>query len=354
VSVVYVAEQGALVSLKDGRFRMTRGEALLREVRVDEVEQLVLLGAITLSSAVTRELLRRQIDTVFLTSGGRFLGRLSTGLSKNVVLRCTQHRKLGDPAFALDIARRFVRAKISNQRRLLLRAQRRSPQQEVAQALLRLRIGLERLDGARTLDELRGHEGKAAADYFGCFGKLLRAPGITFEKRLRRPPPDPVNVLLSFGYTMVGNLLQGLCEQAGFDPHVGALHAVEYGRPSLSLDLLEEFRPLLVDTVVLAALNRREITPAHFLHPETDEAEVEEAWEREDASDQEPGPRRVVFRKEGIFIWVTAMERRLNESAYYPPLDGQLSYRGILREQVYRLARHLEGKGDYEGFEGPE
>lgn len=354
MSVVYVTEQGALVAVKAGRLIVRRGDAVLRELRVDEVQQLALLGSVALSARATRVLLENHIDTVYMTLGGRFLGRLSNGLSKNILLRRSQHQRLSDPVFALRLAKAVVRAKVANQRRLLQRAQRRQPSQELARALASIRAALERVELASDLDQLRGIEGQVAAEYFGVFGSLLKAPGITFTTRKRRPPPDPVNLLLSFGYTMIGNVMQGLCEQAGFDPYVGALHAVSYGRPSLSLDLIEELRPLIVDTTVLAVLNRREITPADFIDLEPG-AEVEDAWpeageEDEGDSTSSRPERTLIFQRTGVLKWVTAMERRMTDSTYYPPRNAVLSYRQIMREQVYALARTIEGGDEYQGF----
>jgi CRISP-associated protein Cas1 len=331
-----------------------KGDTKLRDVRVDEIEQLALMGHVSLTSAVIRLLLQRNIDTIFLTLNGRFLGKLSSGLSNHVELRVAQHQFMRDPQQALGFAQRVVRAKIMNQRRLMQRYQKQLNHEEVAKALVKMRYLLEQIQSCTDIDHVRGYEGKAAAEYFGAFGYLLKAPGFLFRKRLRRPPPDPVNVLLSFGYTLLGNQMLSMVEQAGFDPYVGALHAVLRGRASLMLDLIEEFRPLLVDTLVLMVVNRKEITMADFVIPDVQEAELEDEWAREVGEEQGEVAEvpRVIFRKEGVFKWVTAMERRWDEKVFYPPRSESLTYRQIMKEQVYALARHIQGEGEYQGFEG--
>ncbi|MBI5514313.1 MAG: CRISPR-associated endonuclease Cas1 [Deltaproteobacteria bacterium] len=368
MSVVYVTEQGAMVTISGGCVAVRRGDALLREVRLHELRQLVLLGHVGLSGKAVRVLLKESVDTVFLTRGGSYVGRLAAGLAGDVARRVEQHRRFGDPAFAVPVARACITAKLANQRRLLLRAQRRLHDEAVARALTQLRAAQEAASRCEDVDLLRGIEGRAAALYFGVFGRLLTAPGMAFTVRRRRPPPDAVNVLLSFGYTVLANALTGLCELASLDPGLGVLHAVARGRPSLALDLMEEFRPLLVDTAVVAAVNRRELGPGHFMRVgEEDEAPEEDAWAQEEARGEgdegsrrkvapdgaeEGCPSQVIFRREGVLTWASALERRFREETWYAPRGERMTYRQVLREQVYRLVRAIEGGEVYEGFEG--
>jgi len=361
MAVLYVTEQGAIVGRVRERLLVTKGNARLASVRLAELEQVALCGNVQLTTQAARILLARGIDAVFLNQGGAFLGRLAGPLGKNVELRRLQHQRLADPVFALDLARRFVAGKLANSRTLLQRHQRNRPADRIARALVAIRLLAEQLPRAASTAELLGLEGKAAAEYFGAFPCLLTAPGITFTGRKRRPPPDPVNILLSFGYTLLGNQVHGLCEQAGFDPYVGSLHALHYGRPSLALDLIEEMRPVLVDTTVLRVLNSRGITPADFVPVEPASADVEEAWERaeqeqEDGSAGEeaaPPPRRLLLRQDAVRRWLVAFERRLGDEVYYPLQDRRLSYKLVLREQVYLLGRHLRGEASYEPFAAP-
>ena len=340
------------MTLVRARLRILKGRSELGAPRLEDLSQVVLCGNVQVTTQALRALLRHKVDLAFLNMSGLFLGRLSGRTGGNIELRRTQHRLLDDPATTLELARRYVRGKLQASRRLLKRHQRRRPDERIAQALVSIRLMAERVPTANNLDELRGMEGQAAAAYFGAFNALLHAEGITFPGRKRRPPPDPVNILLSFGYTLLAHRMEGLCELAGLDPHLGSLHAPAYGRPSLALDLMEEMRATVVDTAVLRAFNTKALRPEDFVPTDLEEAPVEEAWER--AEQDDPGataPRRkLVLTQQGARRWFVAFDRRLDEVTTYPLQDRRLSYRQILREQVYLLARHLRGEQEYEPF----
>jgi CRISPR-associated protein Cas1 len=223
-----------------------------------------------------------------------------------------------------------------------------------------------RLGEAEDLDVLRGFEGKAAALYFDVFGRLISAPHVTFTTRIRRPPPNPVNILLSFGYTLLTKMVHGFVESAGMDPYLGALHAPRYGRPSLALDLVEEWRSVIVDTTVLRAINTKTITHQDFLPaPKDHDLWPEEAIEEDEISILEPpspsdlsqetdepppSARPLLMQPEAVKRWFALYERRLQEEVFYFPKQSRLSYRQIVREQVYLCARHLKAEAEYASF----
>lgn len=357
---LYVNEQGARLVKKGERLEVWVGEVLLQSVRCDELSQVVVMGNAGLTTQAVKALLAAGSDVVFLSRQGSFIGRLSCGLSRQVVVRRAQYRLLDDEANALAVARRFVSGKVTNQRRLLLRQQRKRPDEQVATACTRLRHLLDKIAGAAGLDELRGLEGAAAREYFGVFGKLLRAQDITFVKRVRRPPPDPVNVLLSFGYTLLGNLVQAAVEACGLDPYFGCLHEPRHGRPALVLDLMEEFRPVAVDSAVLEAVNTRAVTARDFLRQSEAEDDVEREWERlafaeaEREGRQERMPERpIVFQRTGVKKWLAVWQRRLERRALYRPRELRLTLRQVITEQVYRFAEFVAGSREYEPYQAP-
>ncbi len=345
------------MGLRRARLEVRKGRTLLDALRLSKLERVVLCGNVQITSQAIRAALRHNVDVAMLNRGGAFVGRITGGRGKNIALRREQFQRLEEPDFALDLARRYVRGKLRNQRALLGRYQRTRRSERMARALVAIRLLLEQLPQAGDLDHLRGLEGRAAAEYFGALSAMISAPGIEFSRRLRRPPPDPVNILLSFGYTLLGNLVQGLVELAGADPYLGALHAPEWGRPSMALDLMEEWRPVVVDAAVLRTINKRIIRPKDFTPAEGEDAEeavMEEAWEREEteqAGQAAPPPqRRLLLSSQGSKQWFTAYERRLEEVVYYPLQDRQLTLRQIIREQVYLMCRHLRGEAEYEPF----
>jgi len=332
VRTVYVTEPGATLA-RDGQTLQLR---VKREVRatmpVFELEQLVLVGNIVLTPGAIDLLLGRGVDTVFVSRYGRYRGRLVAGDSwRNVGLRFAQYERLGDAAGALALARAVVQGKIRNQRTLLLRHGRRhgrSP--ELERADIALRAALAHLELATTMDTVRGCEGAAAAAYFGAFGKLLRNSSLRFEGRTRRPPRDPVNALLSFGYTLLSNVVEAAVHTVGLDPYVGALHAVSAGRPSLVCDLVEEFRPCVVDSLVLAMVNQSVLGPEDFV----DEDETE----------------GVTMKRDALRYFLELFERRMDKMTAYAPQGRSLPWRQVIVEQVRRLARDFLGGETYEAF----
>ena len=349
MTVLYVVEQGARLERHRGRLRVMKGDRVLTEVPLEGLAQVLAFGHVTPTGPAIRALLANGADMVFLTAGGSFLGRLSNGRSGNVTLRQTQYRRLAEPEAALELARGLVTSKLRNQRRLLLRRQRRGPDDVVARAATAMRAALARSEDARELDVLRGYEGAAAAAYFEGFGRCIQAPDMGFTHRRRRPPPDPVNVLLSFGYTVLGNLAHGFIEEVGLDPYMGALHEARDGRPSLVLDLIEPFRAPVIDTAVLRAVNTRAITPADFAWP----ADGEDEPPADDDGEEDPAARRLVFLPVGVRKWVAEVERRLGERVLDVAAGKRLTYRQLIREQAYALARHLRGEQAFVAFDAP-
>lgn len=332
MKTVYVTEQGALLRRDGPVLQVWTGKKRRAELLVHDLDQLILMGNIMLTPAVLDFLIAERVDTVFMSLHGRFRGRLMHEHSKNVRLRFAQYQRLSDPGFALRAAQGIVGGKILNARAFLLKAARRQGGSgPIAQAAQRLLAMAERVAEMDDLDRVRGSEGRAAAIYFGVFGHLLRNPDFTFAERSRRPPLDPVNVLLSLGYTLLANAVETSVQIVGLDPYLGALHEVAYGRPSLVCDLMEEYRSVVVDPLVAACVNQRSFALDDF----------------ESAGEGEP----VVFKRTAMRWFVELFERRLRGEIIYPPRGQRLTYRQVIEEQVRRFARVLLGTEDaYEPF----
>lgn len=309
-------------------------------IKIDEV---VVLGEVTLTASAMHLLLERDIEITFLSHYGQFKGRLSPPFSKNAVLRMAQYRAHQDMTKRCELARRFVIGKLSNQRTLLQRYNRQQADAEMRQAIdqigtllhqlaalpLAQAQGLHRLVGGDNrvagtpLETILGMEGAGSAAYFRCFGKLLanreRWP---FDGRVKRPPTDPVNALLSFGYALLTNKVASAVQLVGFDHFVGYLHSSFYGRPALALDLVEEFRPTIVDSAVLTMLNNRMFTLNDFV--------------------VELGAYRLKDEKRKVFF--TKFEERLNEEVVHPLFGYKASYRRCLELQARLLAKFLTGE----------
>lgn len=341
-------EQGLTLTVEGGLFAVERAGQVIERVRMTDVEEVLLFGNVQLTPAATAVLLARGIDTIFLTARGRYRGRLVGRPGRNVELRVAQFERLRDPVTALALARAVVAGKIANQRALLLRAQREHGLEELATALASLRRLQDAVEIAPDLEATRGFEGQASALYFGRLGACVRNPAFAFAGRTRRPPRDPINAMLSFGYTMLATLVESAVLRAGLDPMLGALHTPDYGRPSLVLDLMEEFRPVLVDALALRLVNRREVVPEDFEQPPD---EVDAVWAEEAAGDESEPARAVWLGETGRRVFFRAWSRRLQETHFYAPRRQRLTFEEIVQQQVYLLARVLRGEeGGYRAF----
>lgn len=333
MTTLYLTEQHALVRLEGDCLAVSipgnrESGVEPRKVRLPlmKVDQVVVLGDITLTTPALAALLEKRVEVSFCSARGRFLGHLSPLLSKNAPLRLAQHRAHEDPAVQFSLAARFVSGKLANMRTFLLRQNRKRGQEAIAEACAEMQHTLHRVEelsraGNATMATLLGLEGTGSALYFGVFQNLLHE-GWAFPGRLRRPPPDPVNALLSFGYTVLANYVSSAVNIVGFDPLIGFLHAPGYGRPCLALDLMEEFRPLIVDSVVLRVINNGMIRPEDFRQ------EMGSCW-------LEEGARR---------RYLEQLEARLNEEIQHPVFGYKATYRRSLELQARLLAKVLLGE----------
>lgn len=341
-----LTEAGAELAAEGDVFLVRRGAATARRVRAQDVGQIVLMGPIEATSGAIFSCLRRGIDLVYLTGAGRYRGRIAGPGSRNAPLRLAQFRAATDPAASLAIAKAIVAGKVANQRNLLLRAQRNLRDDEIAAAAAAMRLLVPKIEAAETRDSLMGLEGQAAALYFGVFGRMIRNRDFSFARRVRRPPTDPVNACLSFGYTLLGVTVESAVLKAGFDPLLGFFHEAQYGRPSLVLDLIEELRPVVVDHLVLRLLNRRQLAPGDFEAPDAsdDEDPFAAPEDEAEAAPADAGPQAVHLAAWGRRVFLAAFFRRLREAVFYPPRAGAYELRQIAEQQVYHMARVVEGR----------
>lgn len=267
---VYVTTEGSLLRSRNRRLVVEApGGGSEQDWRLgfDRIRQVTVFGRVGLTTPLIHQLLSRNIDLVFLSGTGRYFGRLAGATGADPFLREAQYRVAADASLSLGLAQRFVRGKIANQRSVLLRSARRS-HPAVVTALERLGAARDRVAGTCGISELMGVEGAAAREYFGALGVVLEETG--FRVRRRRPPPDPVNSVLSFGYTLLVQEVIGAVEAAGLDPYRGFLHRPKVGRPSLALDLVEEWRPMLVDWLVVRLFSSGRLGVSDFEYPDGD------------------------------------------------------------------------------------
>lgn len=272
MSTVYITQDGAVVRKTGERLKVTLRRETLLDVPLIKVDQVVLLGNVNVTPWALQSLLEKGIEVTYLSSHGKYIGRFQAEFSKNSILRKAQYAAALDRSKTLKLATSFVAGKLLNMRAILQRAARydrgegdKELDPELQGAIERLKKLSKQLSKEnRDLDSVRGMEGVGTAIYFGQFNQLLKAKGIEFPGRVRRPPTDPINAMLSFGYMLLYNDLYAACNIVGLDPYAGYLHSDKYGKPSLALDLVEEFRPVMIDSLVLSLINKRMITKGDF------------------------------------------------------------------------------------------
>lgn len=321
MGTIYITTDDAFIGKTDERLRVRANKQTLLDVPMVKVEGVVVLGRATVSPAALTELLERKIPLSFLTGTGRYLGRLEPPLTKNIFVRSAQWKAAGESPKALHIVRSMIRGKLKNYRNSFLRAQRNDSTLDFSQAIARLDQAIAPLEHAQTINTLRGLEGTGSAAYFTHFNQLIRADGFYFEARRRRPPTDPINALLSFGYALLLHDIQSAVNIVGFDPYLGYLHVERYGRPSLALDLMEEFRPLVVDAMVLATVNKRALTPDDFV--------------------AEPLSRAVALSDEGRRSFLRLYEQKKQSKFKHPVMKRQCTYQEAFEIQARLLAKYL-------------
>ena len=317
---LYVQEQGAKITLS-GEELIVRGKKGDARARLPNVSQVSIFGNVQITTQALRALLERGVSVSLLSTGGWFYGRATGVESKNVELRIAQHRAMAEPATCLSLARGIVASKIRNSRTLLRRNHAKPP--EVT--LFELEQLAKKSEDAEALPSLLGIEGTAARSYFGAFTGMLKGVGAeTFDLdgRNRRPPRDPVNALLSLAYSLLTKDFAHVIASAGLDPLLGFYHQPRFGRPALALDLMEEFRPIVADSVVISAINNGAVVASDFI----------------------THPTGVALRPAGRRAFILAYERRMDQLVTHPVFGYRVSYRRVLEVQARLLGRFLTGE----------
>jgi len=374
--IVYVTTQGCRVVREGRHLLVTLGDDIHHTLFIGKLEQLVLCGNISLTTPALTLLLREGIDTVFLSRDGRYRGRLATSEPKNVYLRRRQFQLTCDPDFCLATARRIVHGKLCNMIVILQRIKRTRQSNAADGAVRSVRSLLDKLAVADQLDSVRGLEGAASARYFEGLRQGLD-DDFGFRKRVRRPPTDPVNSVLSLIYTFLINRVYAAVRLAGLDPYPGVLHTIDYGRHSLPLDLVEEFRAPLGDALTLALFNLRILKKDDFYVfdppspdlPRQEETPIDEAIhdplgrmsaledeqelfdlpeqplpETEGDIEGRQGRGSVRLHSAAFKKVVTAFEKKIQTEFHHPLAERRMTYAEAMIFQARLFRRLVEGE----------
>jgi len=333
LNTLYVSSQGSYLRLEGETVVVEREQQKVLQLPMHAIGGIVCFGNVLCSPFLLGSCAERDISISFLTEYGRFLASVKGPQSGNVLLRRRQYRMADDPEATKGIAANAVSGKLANCRVVLNRTARdhggKVDAETVRAASAAIDRIVERLPKAVDVDEVRGLEGLAAAEYFAVFNHLIvdQKDAFIFKERSRRPPLDEVNALLSFVYTLLAHDVRSALETVGLDPAVGFLHRDRPGRPGLALDIMEEFRPAFADRVVLSLINRRQVIPSGFTRAANG------------AVTMDADTRKTVL---------TEYQNRKQDEVYHPYIEETVPIGLLFFIQANLMARHI--RGDIDGY----
>ncbi|HOK79949.1 MAG TPA: CRISPR-associated endonuclease Cas1 [bacterium] len=328
MATIYLVEQGAKLVKDSKKLVIEKDSNILLEIPDFKVERVFIFGNVQITTQAMKFLLESGIECSFFNLYGRLIGRLSPVESKNVYLRIQQYEKHKHQETVLSYAKTFVEGKIKNMKTTILKYAQNHPEIDFSMNASELDSCLSELMRKTQVSSVLGVEGRSSAVYFECFAKMLRK-NFQFSGRMKRPPPDPINSLLSLGYSLITNEMFSVVCGIGFDPYIGFLHSLEYGRPSLPLDLIEEFRQPIVDRLTLELINR-------------------EILKEEDFEQAEEGG--IYLTKDSRKKYFEQYERRMQTEIQDNETGQRLTYRKIMFNQAQKFAKSLMENTVYNPF----
>lgn len=321
MSVIYVKEQGCFVRKNGARIEVTKNDQKLLSFPVANLDGLTIIGNVQISTQTMVYLMENGVDISFFTFSGKFIGQALADSSKNIFLRFSQYDLYNNMEKRLDMAKIIIKNKIENQIYLVKKYRYKddfSPREDMK----KMQSLKDKVDTCKTANEILGMEGMCSNYYFSCFAHMVQCQ-VPFKGRNRRPPKDPVNVILSLAYTFLTKEVSGVLEAESFEVYLGFLHGIRYGRKSLALDMVEEFRQPVADRFVIRCFNRRIINEYDF--------EMEED--------------RVLLSEEGFRKFCMEYEKWMSQNN----VNGK-SFRQIIKRQGTALKKAVQYGNPYLPF----
>jgi CRISPR-associated protein Cas1 len=307
------------MTYKNNRINIEDKDNCTRSIPIESIDSMVLFGGVNLSTACIKELLKRGISVTWLSKNGSYYGRLESTNHTSITKQKLQFEKSADEKFKLEISKRFIKGKTTNQRTILQRYNRIESNDNLIDYIKRMKYLIEKIEKCADIEELLGIEGQIAKIYYKGLNEIL-IDDFKFKKRSRRPPLDPINAVLSFGYTLLMYEIFTAVTIKGINPYCGFLHKDRENHPALCSDLLEEWRPILVDSLAIALLNSGKLDLEHF--------------------EKRNG---VFLTKKGINIFIIEFEKRLRQEVKYKDyVPYKMSFRRIIEYQVTELIDSLK------------
>ena len=325
---LYLTEQGSVLRKTGDRLIVQKEGEVLLDVPCNKIDSVLIFGNVQFTTQSIHELFEHGIEMALLTRTGRLIGQITSPFTKNIELRIEQFRRYWDEAFKIELSKAIVTGKINNCLNQMRAFAYNHPEIALTKEMDNIEVSLRDVNGAENIPALTGTEGIAAKNYFNGFGKMVLGEFI-FEGRKKHPATDPVNALLSFGYTLVFNEIASLLDGLGFDPYLGYFHKVEYGRASLASDLLEEFRAI-VDRFTLTIVNNRIFKKEDFY--------------------KNPKGEGMYLQRDAMKRYFIEYETYLNREFVHPDTKENTTLRKCFRIQAEKLAGHIKGGPMYTPF----
>lgn len=323
-STVYVNKQGSCIKQSGKKIIATYEDEKLFEVPTIYLDKIMIFGNVQVNSQTLSLLLNQGVNLSYLTYDGRIKGNLISSKSKNINIRLKQYELFRKDEIKLNISKKLIYSKLSNQieliKKFLYNYKELNCDKEI-ESLEKIRL---KIKDSNSKEELLGYEGSGSRIYFSAFKKMIRNESFIFTGRKHFPSPDPINAMLSLGYVLVTNEILSLLDAFGIDPYLGFLHEIKYGRESLALDLVEEFRQPLVDSFILKLINRKEFSPQDF---------------------EKKGNGAVYFLEDKCKDFFRKYEEHINQK-----LSNDKSWRDIIRIQVEKFEEYIVKDLDYNPF----
>ncbi|MBI4765582.1 MAG: CRISPR-associated endonuclease Cas1 [Deltaproteobacteria bacterium] len=326
---LYLTEQGSVLKKTGDRIIVQKEDEVLLDVPCNKIEAVLIFGNVQFTTQAVHELFENGIEMAILTRTGRLIGQLTSPATKNIELRVQQFKKYEDETFKLNFSKSIVQGKITNSLQMLRSFYYNHPEINLKEEIAAIEKAFLEIPGKATSEELNGVEGIAARYYFSGFGKMILGE-FGFNGRKKYPAPDPVNGLLSLGYTMIFNEISSLLDGMGFDPYLGYFHKIEYGRASLASDLQEEFRAPLADRLTLKLINNRVLKKDDFY--------------------KNPKGEGVYLTREAMKRYFAEYEDFTNHEFIHPETKEKTTLRKCFRIQIEKLASFIKGEKEYQPF----
>ena len=322
MSNIYVYEQGAVLGYRENRLIINYSENDFKSIPIENIDNIIIFGAVQVSTACMQQMLAKGIHLTWLSKNGFYFGRLESTSHINIERQRLQFRKSDDKKFSLELSKQFIKGKSTNQRTILMRANKLLKNREMSDIILKMTVYSKKINESKTIEELMGVEGFLAKMYYQGVSLIIDKE-YSFKQRTKRPPKDPFNSIISFGYTLLHYEIFTIVVSKGLNPYAAFMHSDKHKHPALCSDLMEEWRAVLVDSLAIALLNNNKIKKENF-----------------DFNEENGG---VYLNKEGCKKFVENFEKRLRqEVGYVTEVSYKMSFRRIIEYQVMQLIKVME------------